>query len=68
MTTTVWLARHGETGWAAEDRYNGRADTELSDRGRCQARQLALRLSGEPIVAVYCSSLQRCVSTASIVA
>ncbi|MFN2156539.1 MAG: histidine phosphatase family protein [Anaerolineae bacterium] len=68
MTTTVWLARHGETGWAAEDRYNGRADTELSDRGRCQARQLSLRLSGEPIVAVYCSSLQRCVSTASIVA
>ncbi|MFL7808954.1 MAG: histidine phosphatase family protein, partial [Anaerolineae bacterium] len=68
MTTTVWLARHGETGWAAEDRYNGRADTELSDRGRCQARQLSLRLSGEPIVAVYCSSLQRCVGTASIVA
>jgi broad specificity phosphatase PhoE len=68
MTTTVWLARHGETGWAAEDRYNGRADTELSDRGRCQARQLALRLSGEPIVAVYCSSLQRCVDTASVVA
>jgi probable phosphoglycerate mutase len=68
MSTTVWLARHGETGWAAEDRYNGRADTELSDRGRCQARQLSLRLSGEPIVAVYCSSLQRCVGTASIVA
>jgi broad specificity phosphatase PhoE len=68
MTTTVWLARHGETGWAAEDRYNGRADTELSARGRCQARQLALRLSGEPVAAVYCSSLQRCADTASIVA
>jgi broad specificity phosphatase PhoE len=68
MRTTVWLARHGETGWAAEDRYNGRADTALSDRGRLQARRLALRLSCEPIAAVYCSSLQRCVDTASIVA
>lgn len=68
MTTTVWLARHGETRWAAEDRYNGRADTELSERGRQQARQLAARLSGEPIAAVYCSSLRRCVETASCVA
>jgi broad specificity phosphatase PhoE len=68
MMTIVWLVRHGETRWAAEDRYNGRADTELSERGRQQARQLAERLSGEPIGAVYCSSLRRCVETASLVA
>jgi broad specificity phosphatase PhoE len=68
MTTTVWLARHGETGWAVEDRYNGRADTELSDLGRWQAGQLALRLSDEPIAAVYCSPLRRCMDTATIVA
>jgi broad specificity phosphatase PhoE len=67
MMTTVWLARHGETRWAAEDRYNGRADTGLSERGRQQAGQLAARLSGESIVAVYCSALQRCVETASLV-
>jgi broad specificity phosphatase PhoE len=68
MATTVWLARHGETHWAAEDRYNGRADTELSERGRCQARRLGERLSGEPIAAVYCSPLERCVETAGFVA
>lgn len=68
MKTTVWLARHGETRWAAEDRYNGRADTELSEHGRRQACQLAVRLSGEPVVAVYCSSLSRSVETASRVA
>ncbi len=68
MTTVVWLARHGETRWAAEDRYNGRADTELSERGRRQARQLAARLSREPVAAVYCSSLNRCTETASFVA
>lgn len=68
MTTVVWLARHGETHWAAEDRYNGRADTELNERGRQQARQLAQRLSDEPITGVYCSTLRRCVETASFVA
>ena len=68
MTTVVWLARHGETRWAAEDRYNGRADTELSERGKQQAKQLAARLAGEAVAAVYCSSLGRCVETASFVA
>ena len=66
--TTVWLARHGETEWAAQDIYNGRRDIPINARGRAQARQLARRLRGEPLAAVYASSLQRCVETARIVA
>jgi broad specificity phosphatase PhoE len=66
--TTVWLARHGETEWAAKDIYNGRGDIALNAHGRVQARQLARRLRAEPLAAVYCSSLQRCVETATIVA
>lgn len=68
MKTVVWLARHGETQWAVEDRFNGRADIDLTDRGRGQARRLALRLSGEPIAAVYCSPLRRCMETATLLA
>lgn len=34
MRLRLWLARHGETAWAAEDRYNGRADVPLSIHGR----------------------------------
>ena len=68
MRTTVWPARHGETPWAAEDRYNGRQDTPLTERGRAQAQRLSKRLGSEPLAAVYCSSLQRCVETAMIVA
>jgi probable phosphoglycerate mutase len=68
MTMTIWLARHGETTWAAEDRYNGRAESPLTERGRMQAEALSDRLAIEPLRAVYCSSLQRTVETARIVA
>jgi probable phosphoglycerate mutase len=62
------LARHGETQWAVEDKFNGLADTDLTDRGREQARGLAARLSPRPIAAVYCSTLKRTIETAAIVA
>jgi probable phosphoglycerate mutase len=68
IRTTVWLARHGQTQWAVDDQFNGLADTELTERGRAQARGLAARLSGRPLAAVYCSTLRRTVETASIVA
>jgi broad specificity phosphatase PhoE len=65
VKTTVWLARHGETPWAREDRYNGRSDIPLTASGRAQAERLAARLCGVPLTAVYCSSLKRCVETAT---
>jgi broad specificity phosphatase PhoE len=68
LRTTVWLARHGETAWAAEDKFNGRGDIPLNDRGRAQAQKLAARLSREPLAAVYASSLRRCVETAALLA
>jgi broad specificity phosphatase PhoE len=68
MRTVIWLARHGETQWAAEDKFNGLADTDLTERGREQARGLAARLGGRPLAAVYCSTLRRTYETACIVA
>jgi probable phosphoglycerate mutase len=42
MTTArVVLARHGESAWNVEERYQGHADSGLTDLGRGQAKRLA---------------------------
>ncbi len=68
MATTILMARHGETDWNRESRFQGHADTTLNDAGRSQARELAERLAGDHIVAVYASPLLRALETAEIVA
>ncbi len=67
-TTRVFLVRHGATVLTAENRFAGSIEVPLSDEGREQARRLALRLSGEPIAAVYASPLGRALETARIAA
>ena len=68
MTTRIYLIRHGATILSAEDRFAGATDVDLSDEGRHQAEALALRLSDDHIMAVYCSPLKRTVETATILA
>lgn len=60
------LIRHGQT----DGNVRGALDTALpgpplTDLGRTQAEDLAARLSGEPIVAVYASQATRAQQTAS---
>ncbi len=64
----VLLVRHGETVWNQENRWQGQADTPLSETGYDQARQLAHRLQNEerPIRAIYTSDLSRARDTADI--
>ena len=64
----VLLVRHGETVWNQENRWQGQADTPLSETGYDQARQLARRLQNEerPIRAIYTSDLSRARDTADI--
>ena len=64
----VLLVRHGETVWNQENRWQGQADTPLSQTGYDQARQLARRLQNEerPIRAIYTSDLSRARDTADI--
>ena len=64
MSVRVFLARHGETEWNAEHRLQGRTDTRLSPRGEAHARELAALLAGEPIAAIYTSTLRRTRDTA----
>ena len=63
----VLLVRHGETEDNAADRFQGRRDTQLNDRGREQSRALARSLRGEGLRAIYTSPLQRARATAAIV-
>jgi len=68
VTTTLILARHGETEWNRDGRFQGHADPPLNETGRTQARQLAATLADEPIDAIYSSDLRRAHETAQIVA
>ncbi len=65
---TILLARHGETDWNRELRWQGHADRPLTDRGRAQAAALAEQLDAVPLTAVYASDLARARDTAHVVA
>jgi broad specificity phosphatase PhoE len=61
----ILLARHGETPWNVEGRYQGRSrDIALSDTGRAQAQALGRRLEGVPIARAVASPLRRAQETA----
>jgi broad specificity phosphatase PhoE len=62
------LARHGETDWNRDRRWQGHADRPLTARGRAQAADLAARLADLPLDAVYASDLRRARDTAEPVA
>jgi broad specificity phosphatase PhoE len=66
--TTILLARHGETDWNRENRWQGWADPPLNESGRAQAVGLAKQLQETPFDAVYSSDLRRARDTAEIVA
>ncbi len=66
--TTILLARHGESDWNAEQRWQGHADRPLTSRGRAQAVELAERLDAVELAAVYSSDLRRAYETALAVA
>jgi phosphoserine phosphatase len=64
----ILLARHAETKWNAEGRYQGQGfDIPLSETGRSQAGALAARLTGVDLARVVSSPLLRAKQTAELV-
>jgi broad specificity phosphatase PhoE len=67
----VYLARHGQTAYNLERRFQGHLPVPLDDTGREQAADLAERTNvgaGEiPFAALWCSPLLRARETADIV-
>ena len=62
----ILLARHGETPWNAQGRYQGRRDIPLSAIGEAQARKLGERLSEISITRAISSPLARARRTAEL--
>jgi len=64
----IHLARHGQTAYNAEGRFQGHLPVPLDDTGRAQARRLAEVVAGVDVTTLVCSPLVRARETADIVA
>jgi broad specificity phosphatase PhoE len=64
----VYMARHGQTAYNRERRFQGRLPVPLDDVGRAQSRVLAEAAAGYDFAALWCSPLLRARETADIVA
>ncbi len=64
---TVYLLRHGQTAWNADNnRYCGRTDIALTEKGLQQAQLVREQLEGIRFDGVYSSPLQRALTTAQV--
>jgi broad specificity phosphatase PhoE len=64
----VYLARHGQTAYNLEGRFQGQLPVALDDTGRGQAVELAERAAAHGFAALWCSPLLRARETAEVVA
>ena len=65
--TEVILIRHGETEWNLSGRWQGHADSPLSNRGIEQAEALGKRMLNEKLDCFYSSDLERARHTSRLV-
>lgn len=63
----IYLVRHGEIVTDGNRRYIGQLDLPLSDTGRKQAARLRNELACAELQGIFCSDLERSVSTARII-
>ena len=65
--TEVILIRHGETEWNLSGRWQGHADSPLSNRGIEQAEALGKRMLRRQLDLFYSSDLERARHTSRLV-
>ncbi len=63
----IWLARHGQTAYNHERRFQGHLPVPLNDTGRAQAHVLAEAAAEKEWAVLVCSPLARALETATIV-
>jgi len=66
MKTILYLARHGETQWNKVQRFQGQLDSELTELGRQQSKQIADKVSHHKIDLIISSNLGRAIESAAI--
>ena len=66
MGRKLYVIRHGQTEWNVQNRVCGRADVELTEEGKQQARDAAHQLIGKGIARVIVSPLTRTQQTAQL--
>jgi broad specificity phosphatase PhoE len=66
--TGIYLARHGQTAYNLEGRFQGQQPVPLDATGRLQAAELAERAAGYGFRALWCSPLLRARETADAAA
>lgn len=65
---SIYLARHGQTAYNLEGRFQGHLPVPLDATGRAQALELAERAADHGFAALWCSPLLRARQTADAVA
>jgi broad specificity phosphatase PhoE len=63
----IYLARHGQTAYNLEGRFQGQQPVPLDELGRTQAHELAERIAEHGFAALWSSTLLRARETAEIV-
>jgi broad specificity phosphatase PhoE len=63
----IYVTRHGQTNWNLERKGQGKADIELNETGKQQARKTKEALSKEKIDLIISSPLKRAIQTAKII-
>ncbi len=68
MSNKLILLRHGESTWNSENKFTGWTDVDLTDNGKCEAKNAGLLLKKDNIEfdLVYASYLKRAIKTLKI--
>lgn len=67
MANTFYIVRHGQTNWNILGKTQGHGNSDLTESGESQARELADSMINYPIDHIYSSDLGRAVKTAQII-
>lgn len=67
MKTTLYVTRHGETEWNVAKRMQGRKNSNLTEKGMLQAKQLGDHIKEMPLHAIYSSPSERTLHTAELI-